>query len=154
VGFASGKGDVTALVRAAGAALILSMAFSAVGGLLYALIPEFFASLYLDRSHPDAPAVLEFATQLVMIAGIFQLVDGLQAVGTGLLRGIKDTRIPMMIAVLSYWLVGFDLAWAFAFPLHFGGIGIWFGFVFGLATAAVLLLSRFYYKIADMKKAA
>ena len=98
----------------------------------------------------DAAAVLGFATTFVMVAGAFQMVDGLQAIGAGLLRGIKDTRIPMILALISYWAVGFVLAYMLAFPLGFGGIGIWLGFVFGLLAASILLLGRFAILVRRM----
>jgi MATE family multidrug resistance protein len=100
--------------------------------------------LFLDVGQPDALAVLGLATPLIVIAGIFQLVDGLQAVGAGLLRGLKDTKIPMLLALIAYWPIGFACAWFFAFPLGFRGEGIWFGFVIGLAVAALLLCGRFW----------
>ena len=77
-----------------------------------------------------------------MIAGVFQLADGLQAVGAGLLRGLKDTTIPMVLALIAYWPIGFACAWIFAFPLGYGGPGVWFGFVTGLAAAAAMLCGR------------
>ncbi|MNL63575.1 Multidrug resistance protein NorM [compost metagenome] len=71
-------------------------------------------------------------------------MDGLQAIAAGMLRGLKDTKVPMILAMISYWPIGFLCAWAFAFPLNFGGIGVWFGFVLGLAAAALFLNWRFF----------
>ncbi|MEC9462727.1 MAG: MATE family efflux transporter, partial [Pseudomonadota bacterium] len=84
---------------------------------------------------------------LVMVAGLFQLVDGMQAIASGLLRGLKDARVPMFIALAAYWPIGFFLAWLMAFPLGVGGIGIWYGFSLGLASAAIMLCLRFYLKV-------
>jgi MATE family multidrug resistance protein len=88
--------------------------------------------------------VLAYAAPLIVVAGLFQLVDGLQAIASGLLRGLKDARVPMIIALIAYWPIGFLLAWALAFPFGFGGIGIWVGFLIGLAAAAAMLCARFY----------
>jgi len=74
-------------------------------------------------------------------------VDGLQAIASGLLRGLKDARIPMVMALVSYWPIGFFLAWVMAFPFGFGGIGIWIGFLIGLMSAAVLLCLRFFQRV-------
>jgi multidrug resistance protein, MATE family len=143
VGVAAGANDRLALVRASSVVVVISAGIAIFGGLMFALFPSFFAGLFLDRTKEDAVVVLGFATSFVVVAGIFQLVDGLQAIAAGLLRGIKDTRIPMLLALISYWGIGFVLAYVVAFPLGFGGIGIWLGFVFGLFAATVLLLGRF-----------
>lgn len=143
VGIAAGAGDRVGMIRAAWVVVIISVGCAAIGGLLFALFPAFFAGLFLDRSKEDAAAVLGIATTFVVVAGIFQIVDGLQAIGAGLLRGIKDTRMPMVLALVSYWGIGFLLACILAFPMGFGGVGIWLGFVFGLLAATVLLLGRF-----------
>ena len=143
VGVAAGAGDREGMIRAAWVVVAISAGIALIGGLLFALFPSFFAGLFLDRSKEDAAAVLGFATSFVVVAGIFQMVDGLQAIGAGLLRGIKDTRVPMILALISYWAIGFLLAYVLAFPMGFGGIGVWLGFVFGLLAAAVLLLGRF-----------
>lgn len=144
VGFAHGSGDRIGVQRAAVAVLIIGVAFTGVGGLMFALIPKTLGALFLDVSRPDAIAVLNFAAPLIVIAGLFQLVDGLQAIGAGLLRGMKDTRIPMILAIIAYWPIGFACAWIFGLKLGFGGQGVWFGFVTGLAAAAVFLCGRFY----------
>jgi MATE family multidrug resistance protein len=143
VGIAAGSGDRTGMIRAAWVVIIVSAGCATIGGLLFALFPGFFAGLFLDRSKEDAALVLGFATTFVVVAGIFQMVDGLQAIGAGLLRGIKDTQTPMVLALISYWGIGFLLAYVLAFPLGWGGIGIWLGFVFGLLAASILLLGRF-----------
>jgi MATE family multidrug resistance protein len=144
VGVAHGQGDYPNLVRAAVTVYVLACVIAAAGGVLFALTPQYLSRWFLDASLPEASAVLAYASTLVIIAGIFQLVDGMQAVASGLLRGLKDARIPMILALISYWPVGFFLAWILAFPMGLGGKGIWFGFLIGLSTAAVLLTLRFY----------
>lgn len=144
VGVAHGQGDHLGLVRASIAVLIISCAIATIGGVLFAVMPRFLAGWFLDVTSADAPQVLAYAGPLIVVAGLFQLVDGLQAVANGLLRGLKDARVPMIMALIAYWPIGFFLAWAFAFPLGFGGVGIWFGFLVGLASAAVMLCGRFY----------
>ncbi len=144
VGVAHGRGDRLGVVRAALAVLVIAAVIAVSGGVLFALVPTTLASIFLDKAGADSAAVLAIAGPFVVIAGIFQLVDGLQAIAAGLLRGLKDTRIPMVLALISYWPIGFFCAWVFAFPAGFGGIGVWFGFLSGLAAAAVLLNWRFY----------
>lgn len=144
IGVAHGQKDYPNLVRAAITVYGVACAIAVLGGLLFALAPEYLAGLFLDPSLPGAAEVLAYASTLVIIAGVFQLVDGMQVVAAGLLRGLKDARVPMILALISYWPIGFALAWIAAFPLGFGGPGVWFGFVLGLTAAAILLTTRFY----------
>nr|WP_246617626.1 MATE family efflux transporter [Rhizobium populisoli] len=144
VGLANGRHDIVGVRRAAVAVLVISVVFTAVGSILYAAVPRVLGGLFLDVRHGEAGAVLTLAVPLIMIAGAFQLVDGLQAVAAGLLRGLKDTRVPMILALIAYWPIGFACAWVFAFPLGFKGPGVWFGFVTGLAAAAIFLCGRFW----------
>jgi MATE family multidrug resistance protein len=154
VGVAAGANDHEGLIRASWVVVIVSAGISLLGGLAFGLFPSFFAGLFLDRTKEDAAAVLTIATTFVVVAGLFQLVDGLQAIAAGLLRGIKDTRMPMVLALISYWGIGFVLAYVLAFPLGWGGVGIWIGFVFGLIAASFLLLGRYAILVQRMKKAA
>ena len=147
VGVAHGRGNYAELVRASITVMSIAAALSLTGGVLFMAVPNLFASAFLNEQTPDAAAVLAYAGPLVGIAGIFQLVDGVQAIASGLLRGLKDARVPMIMALIAYWPIGFLLAWLLAFPLGVGGIGIWLGFVVGLASAAVMLCLRFYLKV-------
>ncbi|OQP87897.1 MATE family efflux transporter [Rhizobium rhizosphaerae] len=144
VGLAHGRRDGEGLVRAAVAVLVLGCLCALVGSLIFALFPVALASLYLDTSRSDAAEVLALAAPFLIVAGAFQLVDGLQALASGVLRGLKDTTVPMVLALISYWAIGFLSAWALAFPLGFGGIGVWYGFLIGLTAAAVSLNWRVY----------
>ena len=99
--------------------------------------------LFLDPANPNAGAVLAYAAPLLLVAAAFQTVDSLQAVGSGLLRGIQDTRVPMLFALFSYWVVGLPVAWTLGFAAGWGGTGIWTGLALGLAAAALLLNGRF-----------
>jgi MATE family multidrug resistance protein len=150
VGLAYGRGDLLGVRRAAIASLVLGAGFAIVGSAIFAFFPSQLAALYLDTARPDAAAVLAFAAPLIVIAGAFQLVDGMQAIAAGMLRGLKDTKVPMLLAMVSYWPIGFVCAWLFAFPFNFGGIGVWFGFVLGLAAAAVLLNWRFFRMLGEI----
>lgn len=94
------------------------------------------------------PAVVLLTSQLLLIAGIFQIFDGIQAVSAGILRGFEDTRVPMVIGIFSYWIVALPVSWLSGFVLCGGAQGVWFGFVTGLAVAATALLSRVCWKIS------
>ena len=144
IGLAYGRGDMLGVRRAALAVLAVSLCVSVCGSTPFAVMPRELGALFLDTRKPDAQAVLDYAVWLIVIAGIFQMADGLQAVGAGMLRGLKDTKVPMLLALIAYWPIGFACAWLFAFPLGYGGPGVWFGFVTGLGAAAFLLCGRFY----------
>ncbi len=154
VGVAHGQGDLLGLKRAAIVVLVVSSCISLFGSILFASIPAWLGGWFLDVSSPDAAKVLAYAAPLIVVAGLFQLVDGLQSIASGLLRGLKDARVPMIMALIAYWPIGFFLAWLLAFPLGFGGIGIWFGFLLGLGSAAVMLCTRFYLLVRSEKAAA
>lgn len=147
VGVAHGRGNHGELVRAAITVTSIAAVLSLTGGVLFMAIPQVLAGAFLNEHTPDAAEVLAYAGPLVAIAGIFQLVDGLQAIASGLLRGLKDARVPMIMALVAYWPIGFLLAWLLAFPLGVGGTGIWIGFVMGLSSAAIMLCLRFYLKV-------
>ncbi|MHA7968550.1 MATE family efflux transporter [Rhizobium sp. CAU 1783] len=147
IGLAHGRGHYADLMRAAISVLAIASLIAMTGGLLFYFMPITLSSAFINPHTPDAEAVLAFAGPLVVIAGIFQLVDGLQAIASGLLRGLKDARIPMVLALIAYWPIGFLLAWLLAFPLGFGGIGIWLGFLIGLIAAAAMLCLRFFHRI-------
>ncbi|TCD15509.1 MATE family efflux transporter [Oricola cellulosilytica] len=143
VGRAYGRRDALALNRAAAATMAVSLSISAFGGLLFWLLPIPLISLFLDNSKPEAPEVVVYAVPLLLVAAAFQLFDSAQAVGAGLLRGLKDTGVPMIMALFSYWIAGLPIAYLLGFVLDLGGVGVWAGLALGLAIAAVAMNSRF-----------
>ena len=143
VGQAYGRGDMAGLSRAAHTVMGLSVVISFAAATLFWLMPETLVSLFLDDANVDAAELLAVAVPLILVAAAFQMVDAIQAIGAGLLRGIKDTRIPMIMAVISYWPIGLSAAYGLGFGLGYGGPGIWAGLAIGLGVAAVLLNLRF-----------
>ncbi|HEY4136663.1 MAG TPA: MATE family efflux transporter [Alphaproteobacteria bacterium] len=143
VGLAVGGGDLRGVRRAGFTAQGLGVGFMAMSCLLFILAGPHIVGLFLDSSRPDSLPVSLLAAQLLAVAGIFQMFDGAQAVAAGALRGMKDTRMPLVIALVGYWLIAFPLGVTLAFPFKVGAIGIWMGLAVGLAIAAVLLTLRF-----------
>lgn len=143
VGLAFGRGNGADLARAGHTALVMATAFACGSAAVFWLWPDTLIGLYLDRANANAAAVLAYGVPLLLIAAAFQLVDSLQAVASGMLRGMKDTRTPMLIALFSYWIVGMPAAWLLGFRAGLGGPGIWIGLATGLALAAILLNVRF-----------
>ncbi|HEX2150485.1 MAG TPA: MATE family efflux transporter [Stellaceae bacterium] len=128
--------------RAGFVALALGTAFMAAAAIVLWTIPAAIVGAFVAVGDPANNAVVALALQFLVIAALFQIVDGMQAVAAGALRGYHDTKVPMLIAGLGYWGVGFVGGWALAFPLGIGPAGLWWGFVIGLATVAVLLVLR------------
>ena len=122
----------------------LSSGFMSIAAMLFWVIPTTIVSLYLRLDDPQNIPVVDMAVQLLALAAIFQIVDGIQVSAMGALRGMKDTRMPMLLSVISYWGVGLVTGYVLAFPLGLEEKGLWLGLVAGLATAAVLLTRRFY----------
>jgi len=102
-----------------------------------------FARGPIARIYTDDPAVLEVAATLLLLAGLFQVSDGLQLGCAGALRGYQDARIPLAITVVSYWGIGFTLAWVFGIARGGGAPGVWLGLIAGLTAAALLFAARF-----------
>jgi len=111
--------------------------------LLFWLFPEPIARAFMAETVPDAPAVISLAATLLGVAAVFQLADGLQVAAAGALRGLKDTRVPMVIAFISYWGLGLGVGAGLGLYLDLGAVGLWWGLVTGLTVAAVLLSWRF-----------
>jgi multidrug resistance protein, MATE family len=143
VGIAHGRDDWTGLQRAGWSAVGLAVAIGVVAALVFWLVPQHLVGLYLDENNPNALEVIALAAPLLLVAAAFQIVDGIQVVSAGLLRGLKDTRMPMIIAVVSYWIVGLPAAYLLGFTLGMGAVGIWWGLAAGLTVAAILMTWRF-----------
>lgn len=110
----------------------------------FIFIPDLLAGAFLDTGAAENAAVIELAVALFFIAAVFQLTDGLQAIATRALRGMRDTLIPMWIASLGYWAFGIGGGWILAFPLGYGPEGLWWGLACGLTVTGCMLLLRFH----------
>lgn len=143
VALAYGRRNVEDLRRAAYATIILAVGFSGAAALVFLAVPTPLISIFLNAAREDTAAVVALAIPYLFLAALFQLVDGTQAVAAGALRGMQDTRVPMVIAIISYWIVGLGSGYVLAFPLGLGGEGVWMGLALGLAVAAILLTARF-----------
>jgi MATE family multidrug resistance protein len=141
VGLALGRGDRPGIARAGWSAWAMGTGFMALMALLIWAIPHPLITLFLDDSAANAH-VIGLAVSFLGVAAIFQVVDGAQVVGAGILRGLHDTRVPMIFTFIGYWLVGIGVGVWLAFSAGWGGVGIWAGLALGLAIVAVLMLTR------------
>lgn len=139
VGHARGAEDIVGVRRAGVTGLLLALCTQTFSAAVMLIFAAQLTRLYA----PGAEQLVPLAVQLMFLAGIFQMSDGIQVVAAGALRGLKDTQLPMYITALSYWGVGFPLAWALGFGTGLGAPGLWIGFIAGLTMAAILLNWRF-----------
>lgn len=143
VGQAAGRGDPAGVRRAGTLGIGLATGFMSLTALLFWLASRFVIGLYVDVADPINTELIRYAASFLAIAAMFQLVDGMQVAAAGALRGLKDTRVPMLLTLVAYWLVGLSSGVVLAYVLGVGPRGLWFGMVAGLAVAALLLTTRF-----------
>ena len=143
VGLAAGSRDSSAVGRAGWASLLVGTLFMAGSALVFWFAGRELVGLFMDLDLPANRPVIELAVSFLMIAALFQLVDGAQVIGVSALRGLKDTKVPMWLALSGYWGVGFITAVVLAFPLGLGGKGVWIGLAAGLAFVALTSVWRF-----------
>ncbi|MFN3820390.1 MATE family efflux transporter [Blastomonas sp.] len=142
VGLHHGRRDAVAASRAGWAALGVGVIAACAMSAIMTAFPEFLVGLFIDPADATAATAFQLALGFIVVAAIFQLVDAVQAVGAGVLRGLQDTRWPMIFAAFGYWVVGMGTAWFFAFNLGWDGIGVWIGLAAGLAVVSVLMVGR------------
>ncbi|MCX2483607.1 MATE family efflux transporter [Pedobacter sp. MR2016-24] len=136
-----GKNDLLDLRRSAIASYHVIIAFMSVTAIFFICANNILPFIYTEDT-----AVVQIAAQLLIIAGFFQLFDGTQVVGLGVLRGIGDVNVPTLITFIAYWIIGIPLAYLLGITLKLGVNGIWYGLTFGLLTASILLFFRFQKK--------
>lgn len=150
VALAAGAQDGAAVRRVGLLATGLAVGIMAVPATLFVAAPEPLIRPFLDDPAQQRPLV-ETAVALLGVAALFQIADGLQVVAGGLLRGLKDTTIPMLYAVLGYWLCGLTTALAALHVADAGARGVWVGLLVGLTVTAGLALTRFFRRVARMR---
>lgn len=140
VGNQLGRGDIPNLRRAGFTSFGMGAVFMAFCALVFLLFPRFLAELFIQDE-----AIVELSAGLLIIAAFFQISDGLQVVALGALRGLADVKIPTLITLFAYWIIGLPVGYLLSFTLEFGASGVWYGLLIGLSVTAILLLIRFNY---------
>lgn len=148
VGYHYGAGDREAIGRAGWLGIAVAAGFMAATAAAMILTPRLLLAIYVDPADPANAAMAGFAISYMAIAAGFQLFDGVQAVAAGALRGLQDTRVPMIIAIFSYWVPGYGAAIALGFFTPLEGTGVWIGLATGLVFAAGLLTWRWHRRAA------
>lgn len=154
VAYELGAGRAVAARRAGLVALSLGIAFMSGTAVVLWTVPETIIAVYIDIADPANRATVDIARRLLAIAAIFQVFDGMQTIAAGVLRGYKDTMVPMLLAGLGYWGAGFGAGWLLAFPLGYGAVGLWWGLALGLAVVAILLTLRLHLLAPPVTRAA
>ncbi len=145
VGDAWGRKNKTDLLFAGRSALIMSVVFMGFTALLFALFNHFFVGLYIDNIYVGG-----MAANLLLIAALFQLSDGIQCVSLGVLRGLADTKVPTIITIVAYWVIGIPVGWTLAKYADLSLYGIWYGLSLGLTFSAIMLTLRFFKESKEM----
>jgi MATE family multidrug resistance protein len=149
VGHAIGRDDVAGARHAAFLCYLLGVGFMVLSASTFTGAGSWLARLYTS----DA-AVARLASQLLLVGAAFQLFDGAQTIGIGALRGAADTRLPMFVTLVAYWLVAMPIGWWLTFRAGMGPIGLWWGLTAGLVVVAVALAVRFHVRVRDAHLAA
>jgi MATE family multidrug resistance protein len=134
-----GKGDMIAMRKAGMVVFGMVVAFMFACGVIFFSFRFFLPTLYIDD-----PEVIALSASLLIIAGLFQLSDGVQVVALGVLRGLEDVKVPTIVTLLAYWVLGLPLGYVLAFEFGLAEKGIWYGLLIGLSITAVMLFYRFH----------
>lgn len=134
-----GRGNQKAVRESGMVVFVLILGFMFVAAMIFVVFRMFLPTLYIDD-----PEVIATAASLLIVAALFQLSDGVQVAALGVLRGLEDVKIPTLVTLVAYWVLGLPLGYFFAFQLEMGEIGIWYGLLIGLSITAVLLFYRFH----------
>lgn len=142
VGLMQGRKNPDGVAVAGWSAFVLTMVFMTITLMLFVLTPRTFVHVFLDPGDPANQVTIGLAAQFLVVAGLFQIFDGAQVAAAASLRGLSDTRMPMIMALFGYWLVGLPFAYWAGFVWGWGGVGVWTGLAVGLAFVGALLVAR------------
>jgi len=139
VGNQLGRNDIRALREAGFTVFVMVAIFMSVAAVIFIVFREFLPALYINDV-----SVIQMSATLLIIAGFFQLSDGIQVVGLGALRGMSDVKVPTIVTLVAYWVIGLPLGYILAFSFGMQEIGIWVGLLVGLTVTGIMLLYRFH----------
>ncbi|EPJ49499.1 MAG: hypothetical protein OFPII_00510 [Osedax symbiont Rs1] len=144
VGYGYGLKNRHAVAISGWVSIGLGISCMTVTLILFYLFPEFLIHLFLDPNIPSNMSAIGYAASYLLIVTLFQIADGGQVVAAGVLRGINDTKAPMYVALVGYWLVGLPVAYLLGFTFEMRGVGVWLGLAAGLIFVAIVLIHRFW----------
>ena len=147
VGHAAGRRDLKGVARAGWTAIAMGVAFMAMTSVVMWICPELLVAIFLDRADAGNAAVMALAASLIMVAAVFQIGDGVQTIGAGVLRGLSDTRVPMAFAAFGFWVLGLSSGYVLGLRMNLGTVGIWAGMTVGLTVVAIFYAVRFRHLV-------
>ena len=154
VGNQKGLKNFSELRRIGKSIFFLTFLLEIVFAVLFLLGRHWFPSLYLDlddiSNMADNAQVIKIAAELLLVAAVFQISDGVQVVVLGALRGMQDVKIPTLITFVAYWLIGFPVSYFLGLRTELGSTGIWLGLLTGLTASGIMLYIRFNYLTQKM----
>jgi MATE family multidrug resistance protein len=142
VGIALGEKNKDGIGKAGWSALAMTLGFMSFMAVVFLSFPHQIVGLFLNSGMAENQAPLVLAASFLVVAGLFQLFDGTQVTMAAALRGMSDTNVPLIIALVGYWLVGFPIAWWLGMHTPLRGVGVWFGLMAGLGAVAIVLTIR------------
>ncbi len=147
VGHAAGRRDVAGVARAGWTGMALGVVFMVAASIIMWIWPEILVAIFMDTNDPANASVAALAASLILVAAVFQVGDGAQTIGSGILRGLNDTRLPLTYAAVGFWGLGLSAGYLLGFKAGFGAIGIWTGMAIGLITVSIFHAIRFRYLV-------
>jgi MATE family multidrug resistance protein len=152
VGHALGAKNVAQAQRAAFIGLGMGLILTLILAVCFICFPAPIARIFLEGHEHDSQTIVNMSATFLMIAGLFQCFDGVQAIANGALRGLKDTFVPMILSMGCYWIIGVGSAYYFAFKTQAGPAGIWYGFTLGLSSIGIILIFRLLNRLKFEKQ--
>ena len=151
VGHAAGAHDMARVQRIVILILGVGLIVTTALALIFIFAPDRIIKIYLQPGAENYAETYHMAAAFLLIAGLFQCLDGIQSIANGALRGLKDTLIPMLISIGCYWIIGMGSAYYLSFHTRLRADGIWYGLTLGICSAGVFLLLRFVKKLKSEK---
>jgi multidrug resistance protein, MATE family len=146
-----GQRDWEQIRQAAFVSIGLAVLFMLIAGIVLFTYPSQIVGLYLDLNDPANKSALEISISIMKVAAFGLILDGIQRTANGVLQGLQDTRIPVLLGIFAYWGIGLTMSYLLGFHTSLAGVGVWIGGYIGLAAAAIAYLWRFW-RIMLMKK--
>ena len=140
-----GKENLSGVQRSGYLSIGVGFAFMTLMAITLLLFPQLVVGIYLDLDNPANERVIDLVSPMLTIAALSQIGDGVQKVANGVLQGLQDTRLPMLLSIPAFWIIGLPLSYWLGFHSGWGGVGLWLGLSIGIAIAGIIFTVRFYY---------
>lgn len=147
-----GRNNLEGIRLSGYASLLIGLLFALINTIVMLIFPRLIIGLYIDIHDPNNSHIVALALPMLMVGTLAQAVDGIQKISHGVLQGLQDTNVAMYLSLPAFWLIGLPTGYLLAFPLGWGGTGLWIGQSLGLATAAILFVLRFQKLLRQLSR--